>query len=1180
MSVKGRARNTLAEEQGRARFIGRWRYMLALVDKLTQEALIERTVWASKISEWLATCHIAQLGWATDLVTDTCLNDIMHIGWMCKSLVSILVARLAELGPHPLQEARHDKTLLAETASSIKALLRRIWLTDQNAFIVPRLHAEHDSLRILREAALINGEDSIPWQDVTCRVESLRCEIDQSDQQAEDARYLDFEDGSLGCTRAVAPMSGSQKSLEQASGAPHFLSILDSYSIQDSLTELCSRYLAPSSLPFLDRRASHTSAPTPSPSAKAIPAMTIGLRLDLLLSWTVSLYRFGDHRKYIALYICKAYLDSPIVSELPAGPAALSQSTEQERQITLQQSVVTLLDNIGASGQYDLDAAVSLCCELVSHSVLDIASLVQIVVTRGNSTTVAASTTHSLYLRILQAASAHITSKSLRYQLGRLTSGTRMLDKHTLDEALAQEKVRLITELPLLLAQSHHSTLYVTPAIRPDGRLTPQAVFSMSQKCELYRAWLVPTAVSNIDAALDEEAGYEKQLAALIKTLQAVGHYDGILQLSYTILAHSSDNVVLDLITDVLQANMHVWHPKGVMQDIAEAAWQTHRRLVAQNRMSLYLAALIVDLGQAAALETSRIDDLAVDLAAMRSENFEEESDSFAILPNDPLSDGKSKNTSLKRNEEPGDKARQLLRSRAHDRDFPQDLVTDVLRRLIEGGVSHLEYFVELFLAVHAGLPAGLSSNLMSVLQPSGTQALVAVLQASSGSFAVIRFLQAVVLRGALDLSVLLYEAIEPALHSCLSLLEVKYSQGVQLAERLLDLLEPFWDWENIEDADSLRLEARFAGLMTADSVDLILNCLSRLIAIMDAFHSENETLRKRYQTLCNELVGHAAFKTSILQDLDRVTSLLLETDQPRPAGMQTLSFIVSALKPRTVSDPMTHSESYPTDVEESSIASPTIYASQLARIELRLYLKELELQPKDSLTTQGVEFARQFVEKMLDENPTEGASIAVGQLSAFGPSGIQQVWDRKICLYASTETCTRQLLQACLDIATRLLQNITSAVEQSSLTFSRLQRLLTIARHLIRQTGSDDAVTQLVVHPAFAPTWTSAAQVAVAGDEWTQEHLKTLCDTCCLATRFSDIWTDNQGSLRATVGILLPLLKRDVSLYHFITTFASEVLLQHEQIGCEGRRSLYLLDFISYCLDRKSPQRSSPCFI
>lgn len=831
MSVKGRARNTLSEEQGRARFLARWKYLCALTDRLAREGLIERTTWASKTIDWVATCHIAQLGWVIDLVADTCLDDILRVGWMCKSLVGALVSRLVDLNAYPSQET--PDALIVETTVATQSLLRRIWLRNNNAFIVPQIHAQPESLKLLKDVALIDGADSVHWQDVIHRIESLHCENGQSDQETDDTRYVDIEDGSPDRPKPAGSVLERHRCLEQAPGAQYFLSILDVWTTQEPLSELCSRYLAPLPSPLLDRRTSHTSAPTPSSNTKYVPATPIGLRLDLLLNWAVSSCRFGDHRRYLALHVCKVYLDPPQYIELSSGRAEQPQPHRRHRQAMMQRSIVNLLDSLDGSSQRDLDAAVHLCCELVSHAVLDVASLLQMIVTRGVSPVVSRSPTHSIYLRILKESSAHIASQSLRYQLSKIASSTDSHDVECLDNALSQERYSVSRQLSLLVDASEGPGDRITRAADTESGDIYKEGLTSARKRELYSTWLVPPVVGNINESLDTDGRYEEQLALLIQILQSVGAYDCILQVSYAVLAHSSNHIILELITDVLQARMQIWRPKGATEEILEAAWQTHRRLVAQNGLSMPLAGLILDLGQDIPEGKLQIEDLATDIAAFQ--NPEEVSDLFPAFPDQYTNNTRIDSPSLAGSVEPRVRARQLLHLHAHDPEFPRNTITDILSQLSEHGGSALSDTIELFLVIHQSLPSGLDGSLMAALQSSGSQGLVTMLQLPAGSLGLIRFLQAVVLRGGLDLSVLLQDAIEPALHICLSQLDTRLPEMIQLAERMLILLEPFWSWEEIDDADSLRLEARFIGSLVSDSIDFVLSCLSHLLAIADA---------------------------------------------------------------------------------------------------------------------------------------------------------------------------------------------------------------------------------------------------------------------------------------------------------------------------------------------------------
>ena len=425
MSLKGRARNVLAEDAGRKRVLEKWEYSLSLTVNLLQEDLVDRTIWAERILDWLQNCHPAQFGWILGILGESALQDVYRIRWMAKQLVVIIMSRLAELetdGGTP-----GDDGLISNARNSCRDLLRDIFRRDPDALLLPKLWsdgAKKDALMdILLSTTKPRGEDdgsARVWIMLEARIDRLLCLTgnDSFDSSVTDNPPKDDKDSSL------MYQSISTKPCQHFAYSPavaHLVNLLDSVSPLDSVRTLSSRffsYQAPSSLQ--QNLFAKVIAATATPVCSTVPLDT---RIMLLLEWAVTPARFGSHRKYLVIQLLSLFLEmAPPRSEQgsPKDPAQQVGEDRGTRYEVVQRCLLNLLD--AAKDEVMLESVrtanmLELICELCDAQIFDLGRFLQSMIARGTSLDSSIQEEASIHVRLLRELPLRQQPLSLSYQL-------------------------------------------------------------------------------------------------------------------------------------------------------------------------------------------------------------------------------------------------------------------------------------------------------------------------------------------------------------------------------------------------------------------------------------------------------------------------------------------------------------------------------------------------------------------------------------------------------------------------------------------------------------------------------------------------------------------------------------------------------------------------------------------
>lgn len=499
MSVKGRPRNILAEEHSRERWLAKWNYTLELLSASLDEGMLDRQRLCSLLLQQMQPQTRLQMLWWLSVILQTTIDDMLATAWMSKALVIVLFEWLQCLDE--TAAAKDDTTVICHTVA--RSLLRHIWLTDSDMFLVPQIWSKESDADQLKSALGIGGDgdaaydDSLLWNELEQRANILLCKGGPATKlytsllcDAPDARTLS---------------KGGVASQEWTTAASEVVRLLDMWTGTESIESITSTLLNFSFSSNLSGVAEETS--NYHDSCSDHPTSLHPEVVKLLLCWATTTTRHGDHRAYLVNSILASYLGlPPRISLLPSlpGDAVLNDlpSTDMDRFEALQDCIMQWIDcqeqSLSGEAQSSSliewtsrEATLSMCYLLLNSKVLDISGLVQKVIARG-STHTGDFHGEGIYVQILKDYGGSSKRAALRWQMGRVS-----VDGKAVDESKTLENAQAIIQRelqPLLqqLRNAEEGTQYRLPPLEIEDIRAGLSSLSVMKKVWLLTTWLVP----------------------------------------------------------------------------------------------------------------------------------------------------------------------------------------------------------------------------------------------------------------------------------------------------------------------------------------------------------------------------------------------------------------------------------------------------------------------------------------------------------------------------------------------------------------------------------------------------------------------------------------------------------------------------------------------------------------
>ena len=661
MSVKGKARNILAEEAPKERWLKRWAYSMELVRETIGQGLVESGRWASGLLEMIEKCHIAQLEWWLDILRDTALDDVSQKhGWTAKQIVATLLDKLLELeGAQPtvLEEAMRDEALLVSARAATEQMLRALWEQSSAAFFQPRIWRERSDTKLarLRSIAVSTSEDEAAWHKIERRVRRVLGREDESLFRKYQALQLELydPDESTACTASEVEAGRRRNGLSGTWSMPSLgtlAELLDRFSPYDSVQETFHVLFPPSvkALPS-PLQSAGLKAPPPTPrtplstptAARPVFVSSPQDTIRGLLMWATSSLRTGDHRRYLVTSLLKRFMKSD-----PPDPESAIEDVAQDRARLLQKTLLEWLDilpfpPVGPRQIHRQKATVDLFALLADEHLLDVARVLQTAVSRGIGYHTGFSP--SIHISVLQEVRAEGLSRPLAAQMKRFLDRIRSKVQPVHDHEGLQGRLRLFLAAEAKPPPEHGRDMQGTAILQasppdsegpdiqmqsasPDSSFPPvgqpvtaaerdvlQTVRDLGpqQQRWILRRWLLPelTQQSSWTPAVITRAA---------RLFHAGSEYQSLDDFLRHILASSAIHraSILSCILNVIDHMALMWTCTDSLPSIAASLWTTHRRLVSEGGISKLLLTILSNLGHAGCITAAQLSDLALDVRA------------------------------------------------------------------------------------------------------------------------------------------------------------------------------------------------------------------------------------------------------------------------------------------------------------------------------------------------------------------------------------------------------------------------------------------------------------------------------------------------------------------------------------------------------------------------------------
>lgn len=489
MSLKGRPRNVLGEENNKDRWMAKWNYTLQLLNVCLEESMLDKQRLCSLLLQNLQMnpTRVTILWW-TSIILQTIFDDILDTAWMSKTLI-IAVYDWLESFRNGKEDAEDP---LRHTCEEVgQGILRQIWLTDAEMFLIPELWAEQGARLRLKiylavSVAESGDKDRQAWDDLENRVDRLLCRKASSDEPL--TALLNSEVTS----NSFTPPVHNYGKVEEA----RLVSMLDEWEGEESIPSLTQRLF--SDVDTKSNNGTHTQIDNRAACSSIC---------KLLLMWATTTTRKREHRPYLVSSIlrCRAGL-SPHKTHLnPSSfdPADTDSEAacDPDRLLELQTGIMDWMDrqeayfstplSDGAIEWTTRDAVLQMCQILLEQNVIDLSALLQKVIARG-VLQAGNSNQGIIYSSLLRGYGDHGSRLALKWQMARIStlSGADVNDGAV---STGEESVKQQIET-ILAGMSTEASAGGDVVGRPSMELLVQRFFDLPamERVSIKESWLVP----------------------------------------------------------------------------------------------------------------------------------------------------------------------------------------------------------------------------------------------------------------------------------------------------------------------------------------------------------------------------------------------------------------------------------------------------------------------------------------------------------------------------------------------------------------------------------------------------------------------------------------------------------------------------------------------------------------
>ena len=615
MSLKGKARNILSEKAPREKWMARWQWCVGLVTRSMEESLIDRNRWATAILGALKDCHVVHIEWWLALLEATALSEILETPWMAKQVVIMIVQRDLALESGDTESTLGDADLGHSTRQTLQDVLRRIWAESSDAFFQPSLWLRDRNLRHrLRNIVVASRQDADAWDALAKRADAVL----GNDRGGYDRLHglLTPHDGrGQTSTQRDKPLRSRGKQMRA------LLAVLDNFSALDKVVDVYNTFFE------LDYGKDQDTPPSGQSASNAIhgsTSLTAQDRLELLLDWSISRLRFGQHRKYLACSIVKLYIQS-IQSTKGEDPERKAETwkVDDARSSMWYATFFEWLGKIGSRREPIGDNALrkellQLSQILADGGLLDIGRLLQVSIARGLRATDGKQ--EHIYIELLRSLSLSKGGPSLQAQVRRFLKLERVKGgtDHSVREQPIKQTLGTIFGLP-------------NPSIAPVSLLgltpeSPTAQISEGEQSALLGAvakeieesgnskllseWLLPIF-------LGKGCWTRADLCAAIWLFDHVGEQKSLCRLlvGYLSAPGVEEEVLRRAVLPAIESRLLLWTSMQALEDIGRGLYDSYQTLRATVKSAQLLIRPIATFGQAGLLPSNTWLEFAMDMA-------------------------------------------------------------------------------------------------------------------------------------------------------------------------------------------------------------------------------------------------------------------------------------------------------------------------------------------------------------------------------------------------------------------------------------------------------------------------------------------------------------------------------------------------------------------------------------
>lgn len=1019
MSLKGRARNIIAEPEGRVKWLNKWTYTYSLLQAIWQdndEGLIDRYRFTLGILQWWKTAHIALLGWTGTILSDLCLETVVSSESLSKACLLVIIDRMEEL--HRLKKPAElsDGTQAGVTVDGVttastmahdalevcREIVRDLCRCCPETLLLPQLW-QSGKISVIKEILLEGGDDrsATMWEDLSTRIQVLNGESQITVTAANDPLTANSE-RRISLAPPTSHTTGTPGHLSSES-VMRSIALLDQFDIFDSVEQLSQDffYEVPESETRRGSASSGVKKPSGTPSHPTPPSIgalhfesttnsyyshTPNLKVLLLLDWATSSVRFGTHRRHLACQVLKTRF----------SPRRDPKDDMYDASVSLQPALLTWLDATkDCQAASTVQATLELYHELHRAQLFNFATFLQSAIARGVNFGDQSRDQRELSTcqDLLDQLDLDAEPESVHFQLRKLGAGKQS----------PQERKKMMCDRLCDEVRSAHPWLSVTSAApfatntsRADPSSYSPNYTPLPCRSDVYERVILGLVKDGIKLS-SSSPSFHAFCCDAIRLYEAADVPRDLYRLLEVLIQEAASLAnIISTIHAAVRSHLLTWTAMRCMPQVATLLWTAHRRLMDEGRPSIQLLSDIVELGKYGHLPQDTLDHLAQDLgtmqdhqvSAMLSRSSVESAIQLSAENLRPfLAAHPYKDASLIHF------TRLLCCTSAKQPEATENLASNVMT-LLQQTSSDVRYgslAAELCLTVQDQNLGDIQAGLTSWFSQRTSALATNPLFNPASMDILVTFIETLVGNGCMPLSAIIEHVLLPTLGLLLEQAQTRPNPAVtkrwaELASRLLASSQE----------DSIQIAQSVA--FTEDGLPGVLQLLCTLYSVnktaqqQDDFREAVESL----VTLQKAVIANEIFVRAILRHFSRYSSLLLESAENDVRALQVLADILTTLKPQVTIPPSLNSQTSNLTAPASSPFA-SVWMATITSLELRVYLCRMKTESSGNASVSqapsGPPFASSFLENVLaSSSETQLVAGIESQLAAFTGSAVQQV--------------------------------------------------------------------------------------------------------------------------------------------------------------------------------------------